>query len=68
MNKDELIEKWVVRHYKVLEEYSKGSSDNNEMKLMRSRMKDMQDFIADLKQLQTEPKEDTSDFTAHFNL
>jgi hypothetical protein len=68
MNKEELIEKWTDRHYQVLEEYSKGSSDNNEMKLMRSRMKDMQDFISDIKQLKTEPEEETSDFTAHFNL
>ncbi len=53
MNIDKTIEKWEAKHHLLLDEYSKGNKDNEIMQLYRSRMKDMLDFINDLKHART---------------
>ena len=49
MNIDQLIEKWEEQHFFLLSEYSKGNSNNEVMRMYRSQMKDVLEFINDLK-------------------
>ncbi len=46
-----VITKWEEKHTSLLEEYSKGSKNNEVMKMYRSRMKDVLDIIDDLRSL-----------------
>ena len=43
-----LIEKWKIKHHDILDEYSKGHQNNEVMKMYRTQMKMVLDFIDDL--------------------
>lgn len=51
MNIDKMIEQWEEKHFSLMEEYSKGNSNNEVMQMYRSQMKNVLDFINDLKQI-----------------
>ncbi|GAG57627.1 unnamed protein product [marine sediment metagenome] len=51
MNKSILIEKWQEKHSDILSEYSKGHKDNEVMKMYRTQMKNVLEFIDDIKNL-----------------
>ena len=46
-----LIEKWESKHFALLDEYSKGHANNEVMRMYRSRMKDILEFVSDLMKL-----------------
>lgn len=49
MNITDKIEKWEDKHHSLLDEYSKGNANNEVMKMYRSHMKNISDFINELK-------------------
>ena len=51
MNIDKMIEQWEEKHSSLLEEYSKGNANNEVMQMYRSQMKNVLDFINQLKQV-----------------
>lgn len=51
MNIDKLIEQWEEKHYLLLDEYSKGNTNNEVMQMYRSQMRNVLDFINELKQI-----------------
>ena len=51
MNIDKMIEQWEEKHSSLLEEYSKGNANNEVMQMYRSQMKNVLDFISQLKQV-----------------
>ena len=51
MNIDEQIKKWEEKHFSLLNEYSKGNANNEVMQMYRSQMKNVLDFINELKQV-----------------
>lgn len=59
---DEIIKKWQDKHTRLLEEYSKGNTNNEVMQLYRSQLKDMVDFINDLKVVKYKKHRELNDF------
>lgn len=51
MNIDKMIQQWEEKHSSLLNEYSKGNANNEVMQLYRSQMKNVLDFINELKQV-----------------
>ena len=51
MNIDKMIEQWEEKHSSLLNEYSKGNANNEVMQMYRSQMKNVLDFINQLKQV-----------------
>ena len=51
MDIDKIIEQWVEKHSSILNDYSKGNANNEVMQMYRSQMKDILDFISELKQV-----------------
>lgn len=51
MNIDKMIEQWEEKHSSLLDEYSKGNTNNEVMQMYRSQMKNVLDFINQLKQV-----------------
>jgi Asp-tRNA(Asn)/Glu-tRNA(Gln) amidotransferase C subunit len=51
MNIDNLIEQWEEKHSSLLNDYSKGNVNNEVMQMYRSQMKNILDFIEQLKQV-----------------
>ena len=51
MNIDKMIEQWEKKHSSLLDEYSKGNTNNEVMQMYRSQMKNVLDFINQLKQV-----------------
>ena len=51
MNIDKMIEQWEEKHSSLLNEYSKGNVNNEVMQMYRSQMKNVLDFINQLKQV-----------------
>jgi hypothetical protein len=51
LNMGDIIEKWQEKHSAILAEYSKGNANNEVMKMYRSQMHNILDFINDLNQL-----------------
>jgi hypothetical protein len=51
MNIDKIIEQWEEKHSSLLDEYSKGNANNEVMQMYRSQMKNVLDFINQLKQV-----------------
>ena len=51
MNIDKMIEQWEEKHSSLLNEYSKGNANNEVMQMYRSQMKNVLDFIEQLKQV-----------------
>ena len=51
MNIDKMIEQWEEKHSSLLDEYSKGNANNEVMQMYRSQMKNVLDFINQLKQV-----------------
>ena len=51
MNIDKMIEQWEEKHSSLLDEYSKGNANNEVMQIYRSQMKNVLDFINQLKQV-----------------
>lgn len=51
MNIDKMIEQWEEKHSSLLDEYSKGNVNNEVMQMYRSQMKNVLDFIDQLKQV-----------------
>lgn len=51
MNIDEIIKQWEDKHSSLLNEYSKGNANSEVMQLHRSQMKNILDFINQLKQI-----------------
>ena len=51
MNIDKMIEQWEEKHSSLLDEYSKGNANNEVMQMYRSQMKNILDFINQLKQV-----------------
>ena len=51
MNIDKMIEQWEEKHSSLLNEYSKGNANNEVMQMYRSQMKNILDFINQLKQV-----------------
>ncbi len=49
MNIDQIIEKWEDQHRSVLSKYSKGHAVNEVMVMYRTQMKNILDFVDDLK-------------------
>ncbi len=56
MKVDKLIEKWEAKHTLLLTEYSKNASSEEVLQQLRSRMKDVLEFVEDLKQVQDQPQ------------
>lgn len=48
---DKNIEKWEDKHSSLLNEYSKGNSNNEVLEMYRSQMKDVLELIELLKQI-----------------
>ncbi len=46
-----IYNKWYDKHLLIREEYSKGHSNNEVMQMFRSRMRDILEFVSDLKNL-----------------
>ena len=46
-----MIQQWEEKHSSLLNEYSKGNANNEVMQLYRSQMKNVLDFINELKQV-----------------
>lgn len=46
-----MIEQWEEKHSSLLDEYSKGNANNEVMQMYRSQMKNVLDFINQLKQV-----------------
>jgi hypothetical protein len=61
MNIDKIIEQWEEMHYSLLNEYSKGNANNEVMQMHRSQMKNMVDFINQLKELKNSFIPDVTD-------
>jgi len=57
MSIDELIEKWEEKHRLILDEYSKGNTNNEVMQMYRTHMAVVLEFILDLKQIQINIKQ-----------
>lgn len=51
MNIDKMIEQWEKKHSSLLNDYSKGNANNEVMQMYRSQMKNVLDFINQLKQV-----------------
>lgn len=51
MNIDKMIEQWEEKHSSLLDEYSKGNTNNEVMQMYRSQMNNILDFINQLKQV-----------------
>lgn len=51
MNIDKMIEQWEEKHSSLLNENSKGNINNEVMQMYRSQMKNVLDFINELKQI-----------------
>ena len=51
MNIDKMIEQWEKKHSSLLDEYSKGNTNNEVMQMYRSQMKNVLDFINQLRQV-----------------
>jgi hypothetical protein len=51
MNIDKMIEQWEEKHSSLLNDYSKGNANNEVMQMYRSQMKNVLDFIEQLKQV-----------------
>ena len=51
MNIDKMIEQWEEKHSSLLDEYSKGNANNEVMQMYRRQMKNVLDFINQLKQV-----------------
>ena len=51
MNIDKMIEQWEEKHSFLLNQYSKGNVNNEVMQMYRSQMKNVLDFINQLKQV-----------------
>ena len=51
MDIDKMIEQWEEKHSSLLAEYSKGNANNEVMQMYRSQMKNVLDFINQLKQV-----------------
>lgn len=51
MNIDKMIDQWEEKHSSLLNDYSKGNSNNEVMQMYRSQMKNVLDFINELKQV-----------------
>jgi hypothetical protein len=51
MNIDKMIEQWEEKHSSLLKDYSKGNANNEVMQMYRSQMKNVLDFIEQLKQV-----------------
>jgi len=51
MNIDKMIEQWQEKHSSLLNDYSKGNANNEVMQMYRSQMKNVLDFINELKQV-----------------
>ena len=51
MNIDKMIEQWEEKHSSLLDEYSKGNANNEVMQMYRSQMKNVLEFINQLKQV-----------------
>lgn len=51
LNIDKMIEQWEEKHSSQLDEYSKGNANNEVMQMYRSQMKNVLDFINQLKQV-----------------
>lgn len=51
MNIDKMIEQWEEKHSSLLNDYSKGNANNEVMQMYRSQMKNILDFINELKQV-----------------
>ena len=49
MNLDKMIEQWEEKHSLLLNDYSKGNVNNEVMQMYRSQMKNILDFINELK-------------------
>ena len=49
------IAEWQEKHTLILNEYSKGNTNNEVMQMYRSRMKDISDFINELKEQYLKP-------------
>ena len=54
MNIDKMIEQWEEKHSSLLDEYSKGNTNNEVMQMYRSQMKNVLDFINQLMQIKTD--------------
>lgn len=46
-----MIEQWEEKHFSLLNEYNKGNTNNEVMQMYRSQMKNVLDFINQLKQV-----------------
>ena len=51
MNIDKMIEQWDEKHSSLFDEYSKGNVNNEVMQIYRSQMKNILDFVNQLKQV-----------------
>ena len=51
MNIDKMIEQWEEKHSSLFDEYSKGNVNNEVMQIYRSQMKNILDFVNQLKQV-----------------
>ena len=51
MNIDKMIEQWEEKHSFLLNQYSKGNVNNEVMQIYRSQIKNVLDFINQLKQV-----------------
>jgi hypothetical protein len=49
---EQIIQKWEEKQSSILSEYSRGSANNEVMQLYRSQMKNILDFIKDIKQVE----------------
>lgn len=46
-----MIEQWEEKHSFLLDEYSKGNANNEVMQMYRSQMKNILEFIEELKKI-----------------
>ena len=60
MNIDKMIERWEEKHSSLLNEYSKGNINNEVMQMYRTQMKNVLDFINQLKQVKNRFTPDVS--------
>lgn len=55
-----MIERWEEKHSSLLNEYSKGNINNEVMQMYRTQMKNVLDFINQLKQVKNRFTPDVS--------
>lgn len=54
MDIDKAIEYWAEKHSSLLSDYSKGNANNEVMQMYRSQMKNIMDFIGQLKEIKND--------------